>query len=639
MRYIILLCLLIIPAFYMEGKPVSEHYARKIATNYYSRSASAATDDISIAKTIRIRSDEVTTIYIFNFTTGGFVIVSADDAVIPILGYSPKGVFSIDNMPSNIDEWIKNYSRQILQLSMRNSSHLQKKTDYWERIINKEFPKEVKSVSPLLSTTWNQDCYYNNFCPVASTGPCERAYAGCVATAMAQVMRYHSYPSKGSGTHGFEHDLYGYLHADFGNTVYEWTNMPEFLNINSNQADIEAVSILIYHCGVAVDMDYGPTGSSAGLDLVREALVNYFNYLGTAKIELKSNYSNEEWADLLRNNLDASLPVLYRGADDENENGHLFVIDGYQEQGSYFDHFHINWGWGGQNDGFYYIYNLAPPGSVQFNYYQYAIVNIEPILINPLPISKDFQDNDINSGGWTVAAIENSWLGYFPWYVDFYNNKYYAKVSAYLSSTYYPSESWLISPKFRNNLRRKIYLSFDNATKWPGPALQTLISLDWDGNESNVTSASWHVLSPVLSPGDWKFVNSGVLDLSGYIGSNIHIAFRYTSTNWEAATWEIDNIRIYENTIGIEEMDKGDSLDISLYPNPGSISMTIESRFLKGELNLSLVTVTGEKVLDQKVDFSGKYNLDISSLPVGLYLLSLQRVDGQRFSYRMVKTE
>ncbi len=637
MKQLLLLYLMILPALGLQGKHVSEISARHIAVNYYSHYVSVPDRNVSIAKTIYFRTKEDTTMYIFTFSPGGFVIVSADDCAIPVLAYSPEGTFCIDNIPPNIESWINHYSTQIHQLS-HNGFYINKNIkDRWEKILKGEFPDDGKSVGALLSTIWDQDCYYNFHCPAASAGPCGKALTGCGATAMAQVMRYHSYPSKGNGSHGYYHNVYGYLYADFGNTFYEWLNMPDIVHVSSSIINIEAVSVLMFHCGVAVDMNYGPQSSSSGLSSICNALVNYFNYLGTAQMVSRSDYSDWAWAELLKNNINASLPVLYRGADNANENGHLFVIDGYSEQGYFSDYFHINWGWGGVNNGLYYLYDLTPPGSAQFNYFQYAIVDIEPGYMNQFPINKDFQDNDINSGGWTV---EPNWEDNpLTWYIDFYKDKYYARASGYSSGINYAIESWLISPRFSNSLGRRVCLSFDNATKWEGPPLQTLISLDWDGNPSGISSASWVSLSPALSPGNWNFVNSGVLDLSSYSGPNIHIAFRYYSTSSAAATWEIDNIKIYENTNGIEENGKENNVNLSLFPNPAMTSVTIESALLKGELNVRLINILGKELMNKKIGFSGKCTLDISAIPDGVYLLTLERTDGNRFSTRFVKTK
>ena len=145
----------------------------------------------------------------------------------------------------------------------------------WEMLESNIMPaeKNVTSVEPMIQTQWNQDCYYNALAPVAYGGPCDRCYAGCVACAMSQVMKYWDYPSKGQGSHSYHHSEYGDLSADFGSTTYDWNNMP-----NSIWSDNDAIATLMYHCGVSVDMNFSPSGSGAQSRDVETAMRMYFGY-------------------------------------------------------------------------------------------------------------------------------------------------------------------------------------------------------------------------------------------------------------------------------------------------------------------------------------------------------------------------
>ncbi|HRS53761.1 MAG TPA: C10 family peptidase, partial [Bacteroidales bacterium] len=186
-------------------------------------------------------------------------------------------------------------------------------------------------------------------------------------------MYYYKYPTQGNGYHSYIHPVYGYLSANFGSTTYEW--VPMLNSINSSNLPI---ATLIYHCGVAVEMNYSPSGSGALLDVAAFALKNYFKYSNNIKYYERDNYPYV-WNDLLTSNLDLGRPIIYAGFDPNNYNGHAFIIDGYDNT----NYYHINWGWGGAYNGYFYIDNLNP-GSSDYTAGQQAIVNIYPQSNYPL---------------------------------------------------------------------------------------------------------------------------------------------------------------------------------------------------------------------------------------------------------------
>jgi hypothetical protein len=208
------------------------------------------------------------------------------------------------------------------------------------------------------------------------SGPCGHAEVGCVAVAMAQIMRYWGYPTTGWGTHSYS-NAGSTFSADFGNTTYDWEHMPDSLTENSSEAEIEAVATLLYHCGVSLEMRYGPNGSLANTGDAINALRRYFNYTRQIHKEKKSDYSNEEWSSLLMNSLDLSRPIQYVGY---GSAGHSFVCDGYDSNGL----FHFNWGWGTAN-GFFALGNLNPLG-YNFSNDNFALFDIipqyEPCVVN-----------------------------------------------------------------------------------------------------------------------------------------------------------------------------------------------------------------------------------------------------------------
>lgn len=350
---------------------VPQQDAAKLAISFYRLNNSAGVTDPLIQSQSVISLDNVSTLYVFRFVSGGFVLVSADDAVIPILGYSFENDFPDAVSNPATKEWLDSYSREIgyiISQKLDNSQTLQQ----WKSIEIGQALAPSRDVQPLLTTLWDQGCYYNTLCPAASGGQCGHVWTGCVATAMAQVMKYHNYPPQGIGQHTYIDATYGQQTADFENTTYDWSSMPNSVNSNNT-----AVATIMYHAGVSVDMAYGTSGSGAFSENVPPALLDYFNYSPEIDIKYKDNYSNvEDFKALLRADLDAHLPIYYSGSNPTV--GHAFVCDGYRLSDG---KFHFNWGWSGSANGYYAIGNLNPSGYT-FNNNNAAVVHIKPYNSN-----------------------------------------------------------------------------------------------------------------------------------------------------------------------------------------------------------------------------------------------------------------
>ena len=349
--------------------------AMLVAKHFYrSTSAGQSFTDANLQLSL-VYGDESTEIpvrssflYVFNVNANaGFVIVSADDVAEPILGYSSSGFFDPADIPVNMSKWFEGYQHEILyavQNDLHASNEIRQK---WESLrAGPHAVTETDGAGPFLTTTWNQSPYYNAQCPGGSV-------SGCAATAMAQVMKYWNYPSQGAGFHFYQEDNYGVLYANYGATTYNWASMPNSLQNNNPE-----VAKLMYHCGVAINMNYSPQGSGADPDLIPNALIDYFKYDPGIQIINKDGYPGD-WAQTLKNELDASRPVLYGGYGPGT--GHGFVCDGYNDIGL----FHFNWGWGGSSDGWFAL-NALNPGSLGtgggtgggYNSSQFAIIGIRP---------------------------------------------------------------------------------------------------------------------------------------------------------------------------------------------------------------------------------------------------------------------
>lgn len=314
--------------------------------------------------------------HVFNGNSGGFVIISACDLTCPILGYAETGSFDVESIPDGLAYFLDGYSQSV-DFAEENL----KKADFviaqeWENLERYGKTQTLKSVvvQPLIATHWDQDCYYNAFCPKDEAGPCGQAYAGCVATSMAQVMKYWNYPQQGTGSHSYNSYTYGVLSADFGTTTYNWDEMPELLHENELY-----VSTLIYHCGVSVDMNYGNMASGALQQNIPPAMSSYFGY-GPSQCLYRDDYSYNEWVAKMHEALDCATPILYAGQDGGSM-GHAFICDGYDDNGL----FHINWCWGGELDGYFSIDNLHTYNQT-WNVAQKMIADVRPMgVYNNMP--------------------------------------------------------------------------------------------------------------------------------------------------------------------------------------------------------------------------------------------------------------
>jgi hypothetical protein len=245
--------------------------------------------------------------YIFNFRDKGFIIVAADDAVNPVLGYSFESSYSTENPSPEFMYWMNNYKDQIVYVKQTNLQPDDQISATWQRLSSTNVNELMdmsgsRDVEPLITSMWNQDFPNNAMCPEdpASGGSYNgRVPVGCVATAMSQIMHYWRYPITGTGYHCDTWHNYGTLCADFGNTTYEWDGMS-----NAPTKESDPVAVLSYHCGIAVDMNYGPNGSGAYTSKVPSALKAYFNYATSCIYKVKNNFTYDDWIDLMKGDLD-----------------------------------------------------------------------------------------------------------------------------------------------------------------------------------------------------------------------------------------------------------------------------------------------------------------------------------------------
>lgn len=315
-------------------------------------------------------------VYVFNRTDGGFIVASADERVTPVLGYAYTGEWVTENISEAQRALLADYGKEVSEARKSTDANVRRAKTYddtWEM------------VEPLIKTQWGQNAPYNNLCPMKNL---RRCITGCVATAFAQIMYYHRWPERGTGAYSYVKNGIE-CSADFGSTTYQWDKMK--LKYKSTDPDEDdAVATLMYHCGVAHNMEYGINESYGYFnwwwegDQQMSEIVKYFGYDAVVWGMYRSNVTELQFATTIYNNLKWGLPVLYN-ATNSNNSAHVYICDGYDGKG----YFHINWGWDGNGDGNFLLtsmntyninriilYNIMPPGYVP------AAIHNTPAVVN-----------------------------------------------------------------------------------------------------------------------------------------------------------------------------------------------------------------------------------------------------------------
>ena len=345
------------------------------------KGASFTTAETAMSKA-RKRSQQVPDYY-YVFNAGqdqGFVIVSGDDRTVPILGYSYHGSFDVDNIPSNMAVWLQGYADQIKYMQ---EHHLQAEKSVPTRGGGKA------AVTPFLTTHWDQNSPYNDDCAFELTGVGTiKAVTGCVATAMSQVMYYYKHPAQTlAEIPAYKVTYNGSIPYTFSavpaGTTFDWDNMLDSYPVKpkaGTEVQRAAVAKLMSVCGKSVTMLYSNKGSSASNNKIPAALTNYFGYDETVVHRQRDFYNDEEWDEIIYQEIAKKHPVIYGGST-VNDEGHSFIIDGCQGDGYY----HVNWGWGQLStspDGYFLlsamVASVEGPGGFNdaYNYSQSAVVGI-----------------------------------------------------------------------------------------------------------------------------------------------------------------------------------------------------------------------------------------------------------------------
>ena len=398
----LIMTMLVLAALQAWGNPVSENSARSIAWDFINDWSGCGTQstkpsgwEAQLVHT-EVSSVDVTlnAYYIIN-TGNGFIIVAGDDRAQRVLAYGDRDIDMTD-IPDAMQFMLDSYKEQIDYLL--SNPNLVVQAPRFSATMSLATP-----VEPMLTTTWNQWAPYNLFCPTSDGKTCP---TGCAATALSQVMYYWKHPvGEVAGIPGYTTATLKIEIEDLPPTTFDWDNMKASYKDGYTTQEGEAVATLMRYVGQAELMNYKPSGSSANVAMINRA-AQRLGYSPQSQVIYKVNRTEEQWIELLQGEIGAHRPVIYTSRDSIKKATHAYVIDGWDGE-----KYHINWGWGGQGDGYYalYAFNVA---SYQFNSGHIMIAGLKPaspaIAVDPESLSFDTEVGEVQQETFIVTGTDLS---------------------------------------------------------------------------------------------------------------------------------------------------------------------------------------------------------------------------------------
>ena len=419
MKFLLTLVTFIVFSASSFASPISEGVAREKAARFMAskksgssaaRSAQRFGGSAAFGASLTV-ADNQEAFYVFNVdSSNGYVIVSGDDRMPDVLGYSYRGSYNRDSIPDNMKAWLQGYVEEFQYLQ----SHSEAKAASLTSV-------EGDAILPMIPTHWDQGYPYNAKCPLIGE---DRTVTGCVATAMSQIMYYHKWPEQ------TKKRIPAYTTASISIpaidiTPIDWDNMSPYYRLSGGTETInQAVANIMLLAGCSVKMNYGLGASSAAAREASKTLVDYFDYKSSISYELRKNYTSKVWNQKIYNEISNGRPVIYGGQG--SGGGHAFIIDGYDKD----DYFHVNWGWGGYEDDYFLLSALQ-----DYNNEQEAIIGIEGkgnpehkyayAFLDEDNVLTFCYDNEREKRTGTVFDVEGyEWKPYkFDWNADEYSNQ------------------------------------------------------------------------------------------------------------------------------------------------------------------------------------------------------------------------
>lgn len=656
-KALLTICIMVFAICNAIAGPVDAQRARQLGQRFLNN------DRITLVQTSATR--DAVDYYVFNVPgDNGFVIIAGDDRVKPVLAYSTTGSFDVNNLSDGFSFTLNSFSEEIQYVREHNLEATPDIVAEWKAVAENGIINQGRGnravVGPLLQSTWHQNFPYNSQCPEDPEGNGGHVYAGCVATAMGQVMKFWNYPAQGEGSYYYYPDGYPQQIANFGETEYHFELMPNDLDSLSTEEDYFYIAQLLHHCGIAVEMMYGPNGSGAYSDNVPPALRTYFGYSCDDHITnygggwWGQGYSNEEWIQMLKDGgLDEGLPLYYSGQDDSGAGGHAFVCDGYDEN----DYFHFNWGWSGKDDAW------CPIGAL--NTTKYAFNSMNGFTGHIIPDSEEYLNrpeeitdfNIVENDDMTSVTI--TWTN--PEYrlngepLDDFNIYVYRNGEiVFMSEPVKGSEMEIQDMNLEEGLyhysviaeneagfSKRSYLDIlvgdkcdiifeltdDGGDGWKGACISVTdekgqriakVTME-DGSEQTV-------VVPLLT-GNLNFIwNHGWYHTSELYDTDYECHFVIKNTNDEVLFTSGEHsdgvFMTYDNNCddAIEEVATSNT---RLYPNPTSGLLNIEG---EGTMNVIVMNVLGQIVLETTT--TDNVTIDLSGFGTGIYMVRIETENG-----------
>ncbi len=349
----------------ISAKPVTQPEAMAYANAYLNNILHSTNKAVS-AEPIMFGANAP--IYAVSLAPQGWMLIAADDVIAPIIGYSLTGNVDANDIDDNMYAYLGHFASDVEVATARGDG----KSQSWATDTIASTNKAASAVEPLIDVEWNQGGKYRQSCPSsASKGD---AIVGCVAVGIGQAMSHYKWPKRPTGYMSYNCENYGTLTIDYdAEDAYDWSAI---LSAQEQSSDGKECARFLYHCGVAVQMAYGPDGSGVSyMGNVPYALKTFFGYSNKVTNVRKSDYDQDGWTDLLKSELSAGHPIIYAGY--STSGGHCFNIDGYDASGL----FHFNFGWGGSSNGYMNI------SAHEYNKDELCTLNFAPATGAPLSIA------------------------------------------------------------------------------------------------------------------------------------------------------------------------------------------------------------------------------------------------------------
>jgi len=668
------------------AKEVDFLTAEKVASKYfYEVNANSADNniDVTIKESFSILQEGEIVYYAFNFNGKGFVIVSADDARNPIIGYSKTNSYTNVNQSENYKSYMSGFANEILFLRENDAKPTAEIAARWNHLtesISKSVKQRSVIVDALCPAEWNQDNPYNYYCPIDEDGPGDRVYAGCVATAISMIMYYWRWPFDGEGSSSYYASGYGTLSADYENADYD----PHGMINKPSHTLCDPLSMLMYHCGVSVEMGYSPDGSGASSQDIPQAIKTHFKYGITASYKQKASYTHANWINLLKTQLDDKYVIYYRGTEPPS-GGHAFVCDGYDED----DYFHYNFGWGGSSNGFYdlsdvggyyqgqaAITGIKPDESLGYPYYCYGNKTFNYLQGTIGDGSGPIEDYNENANAtWLIAPEDENAVDA----IEILFHRFDLAAGDYLRV--YDGETTsaeLLGEFTGNNIPEAVTSSGDKVLVQftsDGAGCANGFVLEWEASTpdfcTGLTTYTEDEGTFTDGSGEYKYANgttcmyqimpdwatgitltfedfdtdpldkvriydgSTLLDEISGTYSTSNLPGPYTSTEGSfLLQFNANNyvnaqgftVHYVADNVGVEDIPR--ISDVKVTPNPANNLMTISFKSNKAQnINIALFSSTGQLILKENhTDISGNYDntIDVSNFAKGVYFLRVE---------------